>query len=81
MLGKLFHSKVTTKFAKLHYFLSQNVGGQKILCPPCPNVVRVMSLPPPLKLGPCSIHSRKKTSTIENIFILTTVHLLNMHWG
>ena len=27
------NSKVTMIFVQLHYFLSQNIGGQKILCP------------------------------------------------
>ena len=31
------NSNVTMKFAQLH-FLAQNIGGQKILCPPCPQV-------------------------------------------
>jgi len=39
MLGKSFQQYVTTKFAKLRYFLSQNIGGTK----------DIMS---PLKLGP-----------------------------
>jgi len=47
------NSNVTMKFAQLHYFLSQNVGGQKILCPPCPKVVGGMPLAP-INLVPVS---------------------------
>ena len=50
MLGNVSNSNVTMKFAQLHYFLSQNIGGnKKILCPPCRGE---MSPPSPHKLGP-----------------------------
>jgi len=35
----IFNSNATMKFEQLHYFLSQNVGGDKIYyVPPCPKV-------------------------------------------
>jgi len=46
------NSNVTMKFAQLHYFLSQNVGGGKRhYVPPCPNVGGHVP-PSSLKLGP-----------------------------
>jgi len=34
MLGKRLQQKSNMKFAQLHYFLSQNVGGSKNIMPP-----------------------------------------------
>jgi len=49
--GSVCNSNVTMKFARLHYFLSQNVEGAKILCPPLSKSWEWdMS---PHKLGPC----------------------------
>ena len=46
MLGKRFQQQSNKKFAQLHYFLSQNVGGDKIYyVPPVQNMS-------PHKLGP-----------------------------
>jgi len=53
--GNVSNSSVTMKFAKLHYFLWQNVGGDKIYyVPPVQKLGRDMS-PSPYKLGPWSI--------------------------
>jgi len=30
---RVFNSNVTTEFVQLHYFVSQNIGRQNILCP------------------------------------------------
>ena len=32
--GNVSNSNATGKFAQIHYFLLQNIVGQKILCPP-----------------------------------------------
>jgi len=46
--GYVSNSNVTMKFAQIHYFLSQNVGGDKrYYVPPCPKVGEDMSLPSP----------------------------------
>jgi len=48
--GNVSNSNVTMKFAQLHYFLSQNIGGDKrYYVPPCPKVEGTC---PPHKLGP-----------------------------
>jgi len=46
------NSNVTIKFAQLHYFLSQNVGGTKDIMPPCPKVGGTCPPVPPFKIGP-----------------------------
>jgi len=51
MLG-VSNSNVTMNFLQLHYFLSQNIGGQKILCPPLQNLGGTCTPRPPLTLGP-----------------------------
>jgi len=58
--GNVSNSKVTMKFAQLHYFLSQNIGGTKDIMPP-PFKSWRGHFPPSLhKLGPCYrlIHAR-----------------------
>jgi len=49
---------VTMKFAQLHYFLSQNIGGKNILSPPCPKVGRDMPPVPPLNSVTASLVPR-----------------------
>jgi len=45
--GNVSNSNVTVKFAQLHYFLSQNVGGPKDIVPHCPKVGgHVLPVPP-----------------------------------
>jgi len=55
--GNVSNSNVNTKFAQLHYFLSQNGGGQKILCPPSP---KVEGDSPPINSVPDHVHHSKK---------------------
>jgi len=45
MLGNVSNSDVTMKLAQLHYFLSQNIEGDKTNYVPCPKVGRDMSPP------------------------------------
>jgi len=44
--GKVFISNVTMKFAQLHYFASQNVGGTKYIMSPLVQKLGV-TFPPP----------------------------------
>jgi len=50
MLGKRTNSNITMKFAQLHYFLSQNVGGTKDIMSSLSKSLGDMSR---FKLGPC----------------------------
>jgi len=68
--GNVCNSNVTMKFARLHCFLWQNVGGTKryyvLSCPKvggkCPPVPPIKSVPPPLYLN---------FSTCCNVMLLT----------
>ena len=54
--GNVSNSIVTMRFAQIHYFLSQNVGGDKRYhVPPCPNVGGTCPPRPPHKRGPCAV--------------------------
>ena len=46
-------SNVTMKFAQLHYFLPQNIGGTKYIMSPLSKSWEDMSPPSPHTLGPC----------------------------
>ena len=53
--GNVSNSNVTIKFAQVHYFLSQNVGGgQKISCPPLSKSWGACPPRPPINLVPGS---------------------------
>jgi len=51
--GNVSNRIVTIKFAQIHYFLSQNVGGNKMYyLPPCPKVGGYMFSYTPINLVP-----------------------------
>jgi len=51
--GNISNSNTSTKFAQLHYFLSQNVGGTKDIMYPLSLLGGTRCPRPPHKLGPC----------------------------
>jgi len=89
--GNASNSNVTMKFAQLHYFLSQNVGGGKDIISPLSKSWGGHVLPVPShKLGPClylftgfciSIYNRIKFSYY--VFLLEkskTCHISMILW-
>jgi len=64
----IFSSNVTTKFVRLHYFLSQNIGGTKdIVCPFFQKFGRHV---------PLNVRNRKQT---QMFFLHYCLLLLNMY--
>jgi len=52
--GNIFNSNVTMKFAQLHYFFSQNIGGDNYYyVPHAQKLGKTTSPRSSLKLGPC----------------------------
>jgi len=80
MLGKRFQQQGNMKFAQLHYFLSQNVGGVKrYYVPPCPKSWR--GHVPPIN-SVSAMYDVTIVSAISRMLraVATVTIILNVRW-